>query len=178
MDEQLIIAGFGGQGVQLIGQILAKAAIKEGSNVSVLPSYGPETRGGMTNCAVVISTEPVASPIVAEPTCAMTLDMPSFMKFENAVVPGGALIINTSLCAREVTRTDITIIRVPANEIASRLGNDRVANMVMLGAYLAYASPVQKETVMTCLKEAFGPKREHLLPINERAMDEGAACLS
>ncbi len=174
MDEQLIIAGFGGQGVQLMGQLLTQAGMREDKHVSFLPSYGPEMRGGTTNCNVVISDEPVASPIVGEASCAMVLNLPSLLKFEKAVVPGGVLIVNASLCDKPVERDDIRVISIPANEIALELGNIRVVNMIMLGAYLEATKAVSEDTVMDCLKETFGPRREHLLPINRRAMDEGA----
>jgi 2-oxoglutarate ferredoxin oxidoreductase subunit gamma len=174
MDEQIIIAGFGGQGVQLMGQLLTQAGMKEDKYVSFLPSYGPEMRGGTTNCNVVISDEPVASPIVGEASCAMVLNLPSLIKFEKAVVPGGVLIVNTSLCDKAVERDDIKVINIPANDIALELGNIRVVNMIMLGAYLEATKAVAKDTIMDCLKETFGPRREHLLPINSQAMDEGA----
>jgi len=175
MEEQLIIAGFGGQGVQLMGQLLAKAGMKEDKFVSFLPSYGPEMRGGTTNCNVVISSEPVASPIVGEATCAMVLNLPSLIKFESAVIPGGALIVNTSLCDKKVERSDIRVVSIPANEIAIELGNVRVVNMIMLGAYLELTKAVGVDTVMECLRDAFGPRRENLLPINRKAMEAGAA---
>lgn len=178
MEEQLIIAGFGGQGVQLMGQLLAKAGMKEDKFVSFLPSYGPEMRGGTTNCNVVISSEPVASPIVGEATCAMVLNLPSLIKFESAVIPGGALIVNTSLCDKKVERSDIRVINIPANDIAIELGNIRVVNMIMLGAYLELSKAVSVDAVMECLREAFGPKRENLLPINRKAMEAGAALVN
>ena len=175
MDEQLIIAGFGGQGVQLMGQLLTKAGMKEDKFVSFLPSYGPEMRGGTTNCNVVISSDPVASPIVGEATCAMVLNLPSLIKFEKAVAPGGVLIVNSSLCDKAIERTDIRVISIPANDIAAELGNIRVVNMIMLGAYIEASGAVGVDTVMDCLKESFGARREHLLPINRQAMEAGAA---
>ena len=174
MDEQLIIAGFGGQGVQLMGQLLVKAGMKEDKCVSFLPSYGPEMRGGTTNCSVVLSDEPIASPVVGEPTCAMVLNLPSLIKFENAVIPGGTLIVNTSLCDKPVERTDIRVINIPANDIAIELGNIRVVNMIMLGAYLELSKAVSVDMIIECLKASFGPKREHLIPINRKALDAGA----
>ncbi|MBE5761885.1 MAG: 2-oxoacid:ferredoxin oxidoreductase subunit gamma [Clostridiales bacterium] len=175
MDEQLIIAGFGGQGVQLMGQLLAKSGMKEGKNVSFLPSYGPEMRGGTTNCNVVIADDPIASPIVGEATCAMVLNLPSLIKFEDSVIPGGALIVNSSLCTQEVKRNDIKVISIPANDVALELGNIRVVNMIMLGAYLELTHSVKVETVLECLKENFGPKKQHLVAINEKAIAAGAS---
>ena len=177
MEEQIIIAGFGGQGVQLIGQLLTYAGMNEGKNVSFLPSYGPEMRGGTTNCNVIIADEPVGSPIVGEATAALVLNRPSMDKFEDAVAPGGALIINSSLIERECKRTDIKAYAVPANDIARDLGNDRVANMVMLGAYIEHSKAVSVDTIMGQLKKSFGERRAHLLPVNREAIDAGAKCV-
>ena len=174
MEEQLIIAGFGGQGVQLMGQLLAKSGMKENQYVSFLPSYGPEMRGGTTNCNVVIADEPIASPIVGEATCAMALNLPSLIKFENSVIPGGVLIVKSSLCNKPIERKDIRILKMPANDMALKLGNVRVVNMMMLGAYLEISKALSVETLMECLKETFGERRAHLLPINRQAIELGA----
>lgn len=174
MEEQLIIAGFGGQGVQLMGQLLAKSGMKEEKYVSFLPSYGPEMRGGTTNCNVVLSDDPIASPIVGEATCAMVLNMPSLLKFENSVVPGGVLIVNSSLCDKKIERDDIRVLEMPANDMALELGNVRVVNMMVLGAYLEISKAVSVDTLMDCLKDAFGERRAKLLPINRQAIELGA----
>ncbi len=136
MQNDVIMAGFGGQGVLLIGKMLAYAGMHEGKEVSWLPSYGPEMRGGTANCTVVISDRPVGSPVIRSPRAVLAMNLPSLDKFEPDVRPGGLLLINTSLIARKSTRDDVTIIDVPANEIANELGNPRGANMVALGAYL------------------------------------------
>lgn len=177
MEEQIIISGFGGQGVQLIGQLLAYAGMNEGKHVSFLPSYGPEMRGGTTNCNVIISSEPVGSPIVGEASAVLALNRPSLDKFESAVLPGGALLINSSLIEQKSKRTDITVYYIPANEIAIELANDRVANMVMLGAYLAHSAAVEVESVLSKLAESFGEKKAHLLPVNRKALEAGARCV-
>lgn len=177
MEEQIIIAGFGGQGVQLIGQLLTYAGMNEGKNVSFLPSYGPEMRGGTTNCNVIISDEPVGSPIVGEATAALVLNRPSMDKFEGAVAPGGALFINSSLIERKCARGDITAYEIPANDIARELGNDRVANMVMLGAYIEHSKAVAADSVMDQLAKSFGERRAHLLPVNREAIEAGARCV-
>jgi 2-oxoglutarate ferredoxin oxidoreductase subunit gamma len=136
MIEQVIMAGFGGQGVMSMGQLLAYSGMLEGKNVSWLPSYGPEMRGGTANCNVIVSDDEIGSPIVTEATAVIAMNLPSLDKFEHSVMPGGTLIINSSLIERKCSRTDIDVFYIPANEIADELGNNRVANMVMLGAYL------------------------------------------
>ena len=168
MEAQFLIAGFGGQGVLLIGQLLAKAAMHEGMNVSWMPSYGPEMRGGEANCAVVISDEPIGSPLVTEIPIAVIMNKPSMIKFTPAMEKGGVMLYNSSLI-------DITAIPVDCNGIAEELGNARTATMVMLGAILKKTGVVSIDAAMEALKATFGPKKEHLLPINRQAMEKGAA---
>ncbi len=174
MTNEIIIAGFGGQGALLIGEMIAHAGMNEGKNVSWLPSYGPEMRGGTANCSVIISNEPVGSPIVTEADAAIVMNKPSLDKFESYLKPGGKLFINSSLIEKKASRTDITVYYIPANEIAASLGNTRVANMVMLGAYIASSQTVSKENIMELITEAFGAKKAHLVAVNEKALDEGA----
>ncbi len=177
MEEMLIIAGFGGQGVQLIGQTLVKAGMEEGKEVSFLPSYGAEMRGGTSNCHVIISDEPICSPIVNEASCVMALNRPSLDKFESAVVAGGTLLINSSLIDRKAERTDIEALYVPANDLAQEAGNLRTANMVMLGAYIGVSGAVSVDAVMENLKKTFGERRAHLLPVNRVAIEKGIECV-
>ncbi|MBQ6480276.1 MAG: 2-oxoacid:acceptor oxidoreductase family protein [Anaerolineaceae bacterium] len=174
MEAQFLIAGFGGQGVLLIGQLLAKAAMHEGMNVSWMPSYGPEMRGGEANCAVVISDEPIGSPLVTEIPIAVIMNKPSMIKFTPAMETGGVMLYNSSLIDIVPDRKDITAIPVDCNSIAEELGNSRTANMVMLGAILARTGVVSIDSAMEALKATFGPKKEHLLPINRQAMERGA----
>ena len=174
MEAQFLIAGFGGQGVLLIGQLLAKAAMHEGMNVSWMPSYGPEMRGGEANCAVVISDEPIGSPLVTEIPIAVIMNKPSMIKFTPAMEAGGVMLYNSSLIDIVPDRTDITAIPVDCNSIAEELGNSRTANMVMLGAILARTGIVSIDSAIEALKMTFGPKKEHLLPINRQAMERGA----
>lgn len=176
MEERIICAGFGGQGVLLIGQLLALAAMADGKEVSWLPSYGPEMRGGTASCSVILSDEPVGAPVVSEATAAIVMNKPSLLKFEKAVVEGGLLVINSSLIDIQTSRADVRAVLVPANEIALELGNARVANMVMLGAYLQVTGYPDIEQAMGALKSYFGPKKEHLLPINREAIERGMAC--
>ena len=173
MEAQFLIGGFGGQGVLLIGQLLAKAAMREGKEVSWMPSYGPEMRGGEANCAVVISDEPIGSPLVTEPPIAVMLNKPAMQKFVQQMEKGGLLLYNSSLIDVKPGREDITAVPIPLNEIADGLGNSRTANMVMLGAILERTKIVSVESAMEALKDAFGPKKEHLLPINRQAMEAG-----
>ena len=168
MEEMLIIAGFGGQGVQLIGQTLVKAGMEEGKEVSFLPSYGAEMRGGTSN---------ICSPIVNEASCVMALNRPSLDKFESAVVAGGTLLINSSLIDRKAERTDIEALYVPANDLAQEAGNLRTANMVMLGAYIGVSGAVSVDAVMENLKKTFGERRAHLLPVNRVAIEKGIECV-
>ena len=173
MEAQFLIAGFGGQGILLIGQLMAKAAMHAGKNVSWLPSYGPEMRGGEANCAVVVSDEPIGSPLVTEPPVAVIMNLPSLTKFEPAMEAGGLLLYNTSLIDETPKRKDIKIIPVPCNSIAEELGNGKVANMVMLGAIIAATNVVSLDSAMEALKDAFGEKKANLLPLNRKAIEAG-----
>jgi 2-oxoglutarate ferredoxin oxidoreductase subunit gamma len=175
MVEELIIAGFGGQGVMLMGQLLSYAGMREAKNVSWMPSYGPEMRGGTANCSVVISTESIGSPIVTEPTTLIVMNRPSLDRFEQAVRPGGLLIYNSSLIDRKPERTDIRVIAVPAVELAREVGSDRVANMCVLGVYLAATAVVALESVAECLKEVLPERRHDLIPLNLEALARGAS---
>jgi len=178
LNERIICAGFGGQGVMLMGQLISYAGMLEGKEVSWLPSYGPEMRGGTANCSVMVSDRPIGSPVITDDaTVAMVLNLPSLDKFENDVVPGGKLLINSSLIEKKATRTDITAYYIPANEIAVELGNLRVANMVMLGAFLELTKTVEVSSVLSALKKTFGESKLHLMPVNEEAMKRGAAAV-
>lgn len=174
MLEQNIFAGFGGQGVLLMGQLLAYAGMLEDKEVSWLPSYGPEMRGGTANCSVVISDEPVASPVVTKASAVVAMNRPSLDKFEDAVLPGGMLFINSSIIDKKPERTDIKVYYVPCNEIAEELGNGRVANMVMLGAYIELTKCVDIESVLDALLHKLGEKKAHLIPLNREALNRGA----
>jgi len=174
MLEQNIFAGFGGQGVLLMGQLLAYAGMLEEKEVSWLPSYGPEMRGGTANCAVVISDEPVASPVVTKATSVIAMNRPSLDKFEDAVQEGGMIFINSSIIDKKSERSDISAYYVPCNEIAEELGNPRVANMVMLGAYIEKTKCVDIENVLQALLYKLGEKKAHLIPMNREALLKGA----
>ena len=174
MEERIVMAGFGGQGVMAIGQLVTYAGMIEDKNVSWLPSYGPEMRGGTANCSVIVSDEPVGSPVVTDATTAIVMNKPSMDKFENEVVPGGRLFINSSLIDKKAKRDDIDVYYIPANEIADELGNSRVANMIMLGAYLEATNMVKVDSIIEAFTKVFGEKKAHLIPINKEAIEKGA----
>ena len=174
MEERIIIAGFGGQGVMAIGQLLTYAGMIEDKQVSWLPSYGPEMRGGTANCNVTISEEAVGSPVIVNSTGVIAMNQLSLDKFEETVEQGGRLFINSSLIDKKVERNDIEVYYVPANEIANELGNPKTANMVMLGAYLEITGIVKVESILDGFTKVFGEKRIHLLPINKQALEKGA----
>lgn len=174
MESRIVFAGFGGQGVMAMGQLITYAGMIEGKNVSWLPSYGPEMRGGTANCGVVVSDEPVGSPVVVDATSAVVMNKPSLDKFEKDIVPGGKLFINSSLIDKKATREDIDIYYIPANEIAIELGNDKVANMVMLGAYLEVTKLVKVESILEAFTKVFGENKARFLPLNQKAIEKGA----
>jgi 2-oxoglutarate ferredoxin oxidoreductase subunit gamma len=178
MLEQNIFAGFGGQGVLLMGQLLAYAGMLENKEVSWLPSYGPEMRGGTANCSVVISDRPVASPIVTKATSVVVMNRPSLDKFESFVQKDGMLFVNSSLIDKKAERKDINVFYVPCNDIAEELGNPKVANMVMLGAYIHKTQCVDFENVLKALLYKLGENKAHLIPLNREALNKGAASLS
>jgi len=174
MLEQCIFAGFGGQGTLLIGKFLACAGLMEGKEVTWLPSYGPEMRGGTANCSVVVSDKPIAAPVVTAPNSVIAMNLPSLLKFEPTVKPGGTLIINSSLTDQKSSRDDLRVAYVPATEIAEQVGNPKGANVVILGAYLAMNPQiVAVDTVIEAMKEELGPRKMKFLEGNIRALHAG-----
>ncbi|NBG89560.1 2-oxoacid:acceptor oxidoreductase family protein [Isachenkonia alkalipeptolytica] len=174
-EEKIIMAGFGGQGVMSMGQLLTYAGMIEEKNVSWLPSYGPEMRGGTANCSVIVSDKQVGSPIITnDATSAIVMNLPSLDKFESDVQKQGKLLINASLIEKKASRDDLDVYYIKANEIANEIGNAKVANMVMLGAYLEITKIVKVESVIEALKKVFGPAKEHLVPMNKDALEKGA----
>ncbi len=174
MTEKIIIAGFGGQGVMSLGQMLAYSGMNEDREVSWLPSYGPEMRGGTANCQVIVSDEEIAAPIISMADTVIAMNLPSLDKFEDRVKKGGNLFINSSLIERKTNRDDINVYYINANEIAVELGNSKVAGMVVLGAYLKITDVVKKSTLIEALKKVLGKKKLDLIPINEEALKKGA----
>jgi len=178
MLHEIIIAGFGGQGVMSMGQLLAYAAMIEEKQVSWLPSYGPEQRGGTANVSVIISDEPVGSPVITHPSAAIVLNKPSFEKFEPLVIPGGVLIVNTSLIDSKSKRTDITIVEVNASELANEMGEPRIANSIILGAFLEVSKAVNQDSVLESLKKVLPERRHNLIPANKEALVKGAELIN
>ncbi|HOE69976.1 MAG TPA: 2-oxoacid:acceptor oxidoreductase family protein [Brevefilum sp.] len=174
MQQEVIITGFGGQGVLFAGLLLAYAAMDEGKAVTWIPSYGPEMRGGTANCTVVVSDEEIGSPFVKNPSAVLAMNLPSLDKYEKLVKPGGVLVVNTSMVNREVERTDITVVSLPANEIADEAGSKRAVNMVMLGALLGNLDILPLEAIETALAEHLPARHQKLLQTNKDALQMGA----
>ncbi len=177
MINEIIISGFGGQGVMAIGKTLCEAGMKEGKNVSWLPSYGPEMRGGTANCSVVMSEQAIVSPIVLEPTELIAMNLPSLLKFESCVVPNGFVFVNSSIISEKVKRKDVQAIYVPCIEIAQDLGNLRVSNMVMLGAYIEAMKNLKIGTIKEMLALMFTGAKSSLVELNIEALKRGALCV-
>lgn len=175
MQTEILIAGFGGQGVLFAGQVLAYAALDAGMEVTWIPSYGPEMRGGTANCTVVIADEEIGSPLVKNPPAVIALNLPSFDKYEPLVQPGGVLVVNQSMVDRKAGRDDITVIYVPGNETAEATGDRRLLNMVMVGALLYRFTALNMEQVKASLKAHLPAKHQKLIPNNYQAMDKGYA---
>ncbi len=174
MRHQVILAGFGGQGIMTMGTILATAGMKEGLNVTWIPSYGAEQRGGTANCTVVIADEMIASPIVDHPGILAAMNPPSLDKFEPRAIPGGEVFVNSSLVTRELERSDFNAHLVPASGMAEEIGNIRVANMVMLGAMVARTGMVELSSLEKAIREVTG-KRPELLELNLKAIQAGSS---
>jgi len=174
MTEELIIAGFGGQGVLSMGKILAYSALIQGKHVSWLPSYGPEMRGGTANVTVILSDEEVSSPVLDQFDTVIALNQPSLQKFESAVKPGGVLIYDTNGIKVQPTRTDIKIYSIGAAQKASDLSMSKVFNMMVLGAYLKVKPLISFDDVMNGLTKSLPARHHKLLPINEKALHLGA----
>ncbi|MFW5980833.1 MAG: 2-oxoacid:acceptor oxidoreductase family protein [Halanaerobiaceae bacterium] len=175
MKEEIIIAGFGGQGVMSMGKILAYAGMKEEKEVSWIPSYGPEMRGGTAHCTVTISDKKIPSPMSSNPDTIIVMNFPSLKKFTSRVKEKGLLLLNSSLIDTSVKREDVTVIEVPANNIARELGSNKIANMVMLGAYIGEKKLVNIETIKVALKEVLPERRHNLISVNKKALEKGKA---
>jgi 2-oxoglutarate ferredoxin oxidoreductase subunit gamma len=178
VQHEVLVAGFGGQGVLLTGQLLAYGGLLENKEVTWFPSYGPEMRGGTANCIVVVSGKRIASPVVERPGAALVFNQPSLLKFEAKVRPGGLLLVNSTLVAQPPERKDLYTYLVPANEVAQSLGHILVANMVMLGAYLELTGAVSVSSVLKALEKNLSEQRRHLLSVNREAMERGAQLVS
>ncbi len=175
MQTEVIISGFGGQGVLFAGQLMAYAALEQGGHVTWIPSYGPEMRGGTAHCVVIVSDEEIGSPIVRNPTAAVVMNLPSLERYEALVKPGGVLIVNASLVDRSPRRDDIDVVMIPAIEVAEELGDKRLANLVLLGALLERLPVLTFESIEKALRGHIAEHRRHLIEANLRALEEGRA---
>ncbi|MBI5839675.1 MAG: 2-oxoacid:acceptor oxidoreductase family protein [Chloroflexi bacterium] len=173
MQKEIIIAGFGGQGVLFGGQVVAYAAMDTGKEVTWIPSYGPEMRGGTANCTVVIADDEIGSPLVKNPPLAIALNLPSFDKYEEVLAPGGTLVVNKSMVDRDAKRDDIHVIFVPCNEIAEEIGDKRLMNMVAVGALLSALPEISLKDVEKALEGHLPARHKHLLPKNYEALKRG-----
>lgn len=171
--EEIIIAGFGGQGILLLGKLIAEAGLLLNKEVSWIPSYGPEMRGGTANCHVIISEESIGSPVVASPNVLLVLNKPSLAKYEPKVKSGGLMILNSSLVDVAPSRGDLRSVLLPATDMADRLGNTKLTNLVMMGAFLALSDCIDLPSVEASLRKTVGKKRPELLELNLQALNEG-----
>ena len=170
MKCRMFFAGSGGQGTLAIGQIIAKAAMEEGREVTWLPSYGPEMRGGTANCTVVVSDQPIRCPLIDEADVLVVMNLPSLLKFESMVVPNGLLFINSDLVPQEPKRSDLRVHKIAVNTEAQKLGSDKAANIIMLGAILAETNLVKKETIEYELEQLFSGRKAKYLEMNRKAL--------
>ena len=175
MQTEIVFSGFGGQGVLFAGQILTFAGMDSGKEVTWMPSYGPEMRGGTANCTVIIADEEIGSPMVRHPQAVVVMNLPSLDKYEATLPENGVLIINGSLVNRDTTRTDIIHVIVPANEIAEKIGNNRLTNMVLLGALLEKLPVLPMSAIDDALKNHLPERHRKFLPANLEALKLGAA---
>jgi len=168
-----IFSGFGGQGVIMMGYLLAIAGMYEEKNVTCLPSYGAEVRGGTANCTVVISTEEIASPVASEPEFAVLMNNPSLFRFQNQVQSGGTIFLNSTMIESRPIRGDLEIYEIPVNDLAKQFPGNRVSNMIMLGAFIKKAGLVSLETMVRALKDTFSNKNPSIFKSNKTALQLG-----
>jgi 2-oxoglutarate ferredoxin oxidoreductase subunit gamma len=178
MQQEIIVSGFGGQGTLFAGQLLTYAAMDSGYHVTWIPSYGPEMRGGKARCTVVVSDEEIGSPLVRKPSAVIVLNLPSMEAFEPAVKPGGVLVVNSSLVPQKSERTDIRVLYVPASEMATELGNVRLANVICLGALVQLTGVVPVEAIEQALDDHLPERHRRLLGLNKEALHKGVALAS
>lgn len=172
--KQFLLSGFGGQGILFAGKLLAYKGLNAGKNVSWLPSYGPEMRGGTASCSVIISDEPVGSPIVSNPDILVAMNLPSLDRFESTVAPGGIIFADSTLIERKVTRTDVTTYYVPATKLASDNKTPTLANMILMGKILKVLNDFDDESVYAALSKVISAKHADMLEVNKKAMQLGA----
>jgi 2-oxoglutarate ferredoxin oxidoreductase subunit gamma len=174
ITSEVIISGFGGQGTLFAGQILAYTGMDTGKHVTWIPSYGPEMRGGKARCTVVVSDEEIGSPIARQPSSAIVMNIPSMETYEPAVKPGGVLVVNSSLVDKTSARDDITVVYVPATRMAAEMGNVRVANMILLGAWATATGVVTLEQLAQTLADHLPEDKQRFVQIDQEALRRGA----
>ncbi|MEG2274231.1 MAG: 2-oxoacid:acceptor oxidoreductase family protein [Clostridia bacterium] len=170
--QKIIVAGFGGQGVLSLGQLLAYAAMYENKAATWLPSYGPEMRGGTANCSVVIDEKAIASPIIAVPDCLIAMNTPSLDKFQMAVKPNGMVLINSSLISEKCARNDVNVYYIDANKVAHEIGNDKASNLVVLGAYIKLSNLFPEQVMLDTIAKSFAAKPQFIAS-NQAAFKAG-----
>ncbi len=173
MTQEIIFAGFGGQGILFAGKVVAYAGMNEGKNVSHLPSYGPEMRGGTANCSVIVSDEPVASPVITDPTSLVVMNGPSLDKFENAVVKGGKIFIDSTLISRDVERDDVEVFKIDATNLANKMGLPKLANIIMVGKLVKETGLFTYDEIKKAVTKMVPPSKPELLENNMKAFDTG-----
>ncbi|MDR1396752.1 MAG: 2-oxoacid:acceptor oxidoreductase family protein [Desulfarculales bacterium] len=180
MTHEIILSGFGGQGVMLMGQLLTQAGLEEDKQVSWIPSYGPEMRGGTAFCSVIISNDIIGSPLISYPTLLVPMNLPSMRRFEPQLVKGGTMVLNSSLINEEPSRTDIAVFKIPMNDLATEMNNIQVLNIIGLGAIVAASEVVSQEAALKAIDKTFGEKfisKPHLLELNRQAFAKGIAAV-
>ncbi len=173
MQTEIIISGFGGQGVLFAGQLLAYSALDAKKQVTWFPSYGPEMRGGTAHCIVIISSDAIGSPVVRNPTAAIVMNLPSLERYEPLVKEGGVLIVNSSLVDRSAKRDDLTVVEVPANGIAEEMGNLRLANLVLVGALLQKLPIFDLDLISNTLDTHIPDRHKEMIELNKQALQRG-----
>lgn len=177
-EDRIIMAGFGGQGVLSVGKLICQAGMKQDLEVSFLPSYGPEMRGGTANCQVIVSDEAIACPLIGEASAVLAFNEPSLVRFEKDAEAGAAVIVNKSIINRKVGRDDVKAYYVPAGELAAEAGSARCLNIVMLGAYAATQDLIARENLVEVVREMFAKKKASLVDMNIKAFELGEKCVT
>ena len=173
MTREYLFAGFGGQGLLFSGKVVAYKALIEDKNVSWIPSYGPEMRGGTANCSVIVSDEPIGAPLISNPDVLVAMNLPSLDKYEDAVKPGGIILVDSTLIERKVKRTDVTVFYIPASKLASDNGAPTLANMILAGKLLETVGEYDEENVQKALAKCISARHQDLLELNHKVMQIG-----
>lgn len=173
MTTNILLAGFGGQGILFAGKFIAYKGLTEGRELSWLPSYGPEMRGGTANCSVILSDDPVGSPIVSEPDVLIVMNLPSLDKYEKTVVPGGKIFVDSTLIERKVERSDVDVYYIPATSLAQQIGAPTLANMIMVGKFIKETGAVSHDNLDAALRKVVSARHQDLFDINLKAINTG-----